>query len=56
MNKKLMIILISVISVIVAVAIGLGIYFIVKKDNDDPELPDQKYEIDGSDDEHTKLY
>ncbi len=53
-NKKLMIILISVISVIVAAAIGVGIYFLVK--GKDVELPDQKYEIDGSDDEHTKLY
>lgn len=53
-NKKLMIVLISVISVIVAAAIGVGIYFIVK--NSKPDLPDQKYEIDGSDEEHTKLY
>lgn len=55
MNKKLMIILISVVSVIVAAAIGVGIYFLVKG-RDDSGLPDQKYEIDGSDDEHTKLY
>lgn len=54
MNKKFMVVLISVISVIVSVAIGVGIYFIAK--NNDPDLPDQKYEIDGSDEEHTKLY
>ena len=52
MSKKVKIILISVISVIVAAAIGVGIYFIVRK----PDVPDQKYEIDGSDEEHTKLY
>lgn len=53
-NKKLMVILISVISVIVAAAIGVGVYFIIK--NSRPDLPDPKYEIDGSDGEHTKLY
>lgn len=54
MNKKLRVILILVIFVIVAAAIGVGIYFTVK--DSDPDLPDQKYEIDGSDEEHTKLY
>lgn len=56
MSKKKMIILIIAAAVVVlAVAVGLILHFVFDKD-DDFELPDPDYEIDGSDDEHTKLY
>ncbi len=55
MSKMMKIILISVTAAVLAAAIGIGIYFLVR-DNTNPEADDPKYELDGSDDQHTKLY
>lgn len=56
MSKIMKIILIAVAAVILAAAVGTGIYFIARSGDDGGDPSDGKYELDGMDGEYSKLY